>query len=81
MVSNPAGGTRRPPIPRAEPARTGGSLVANRNPGDMPAARALVTEAAAESGRLDLPGPLAAADGLVARIDSAPHADNPLSPR
>jgi hypothetical protein len=55
--------------------------VANRNPGDMPAARALVTEAAAESGRLDLPGPLAAADGLVARIDSAPHADNPLSPR
>jgi DNA-binding CsgD family transcriptional regulator len=57
------------------------ALAAKGNPGDLPTARALVTEAAAEFRRLDLPGPLAAADALLARIDSAARAANPLSPR
>ena len=57
------------------------ALVAKRNPGDLPTARPLVTEAAAEFRRLDLPGPLAAADTLLAHIDSAARAANPLSPR
>jgi len=41
----------------------------------------LVTEAAAEFRRLDLPGPLAAADALLTRIDVAASAANPLSRR
>jgi DNA-binding CsgD family transcriptional regulator len=57
------------------------SLAANANPGDLPAARNLVAEAAAEFRRLDLPGPLAAADTLIAGIDSAARAASPLSPR
>ena len=57
------------------------AMVAKGDPGDLPAARALVTEAAAEFRRLDLPGPLAAADSLLARIDSETRAANPLSPR
>jgi DNA-binding CsgD family transcriptional regulator len=57
------------------------SLAAKANPGDLPAARALVTEAAAEFRRLNLPGPLAAADTLMAGIDSAARAASPLSPR
>jgi DNA-binding CsgD family transcriptional regulator len=57
------------------------ALAAKGNPGDLPASRALVTEAAAEFRRLDLPGPLAAADALLTRIDSAARAANPLSPR
>jgi DNA-binding CsgD family transcriptional regulator len=57
------------------------ALVANGNGGDLPTARALVTEAAAEFRRLDLPGPLADADALLTRIDSAARAANPLSPR
>ena len=57
------------------------ALVAKGSPGDLPAARTLVTAAAAEFRRLDLPGPLAAADTLLARVDSAAHAGNPLSPR
>jgi DNA-binding CsgD family transcriptional regulator len=57
------------------------ALVAKGNRGDLPTARALVTEAAAELRRLELPGPLAAANGLLARIDSAARAANPLSPR
>jgi DNA-binding CsgD family transcriptional regulator len=57
------------------------ALVARGNPGDLPAARALATEAAAEFRRLDLPGRLTAADALLARIDSAARAANPLSPR
>jgi DNA-binding CsgD family transcriptional regulator len=44
-------------------------------------ARALVTEAAAEFRRLDLPGPLATADALIAEIDAAAREANPLSPR
>ena len=57
------------------------SLAAKANPGKLPAARALVTEAAAEFRRLNLPGPLAAADTLMAGIDSAARAASPLSPR
>jgi len=57
------------------------ALTAKANPGDLPAARTLATEAAAEFRRLDLPGPLATADALLTRIDSAARAANPLSPR
>jgi DNA-binding CsgD family transcriptional regulator/tetratricopeptide (TPR) repeat protein len=57
------------------------ALVAQGHTGDLPTARVLVTEAAAEFRRLDLPGPLAAADALLARIDSAARAADPLSPR
>jgi DNA-binding CsgD family transcriptional regulator len=57
------------------------ALVATANPADLPRARALVTEAAAELRRLDLPGPLAAADALLAGIDAAARAGSPLSPR
>jgi DNA-binding NarL/FixJ family response regulator len=57
------------------------ALVARGVAGDLPAARALVTEAAAEFRRLDLPGPLAAADALLTRIDAAASAANPLSRR
>jgi DNA-binding CsgD family transcriptional regulator len=55
--------------------------VARGNPGDLPTARARAAEAATEFRRLDLPGRLAAADALLARIDSAARAANPLSPR
>jgi len=44
-------------------------------------ARALVIEAAAEFLRLDLPGPLATADTLIAEIDTAARTASPLSPR
>jgi DNA-binding NarL/FixJ family response regulator len=44
-------------------------------------AESLVTEAAAEFRRLDLPGPLATADALLAGIDAAARAASPLSPR
>jgi DNA-binding CsgD family transcriptional regulator len=57
------------------------ALMARGNPGDLPAARSLATEAAAEFRRLGLPGQLTAADALLARIDSAARAANPLSPR
>ena len=57
------------------------ALAARGVAGDLPAARALVTEAAAEFRRLDLPGPLAAADALLTRIDAAASAANPLSRR
>jgi len=46
-----------------------------------PAARKPAAEAAAEFRRLDLPGPLAEADSLLARIDAAARAASPLSPR
>jgi DNA-binding NarL/FixJ family response regulator len=55
--------------------------VTRADPGDLAAARALVTEAAAEFRRLDLPGPLATADALLAEIDAAARAASPLSPR
>ena len=57
------------------------SLVARADPGDLPTARALAAEAAAEFRRLGLPVRLAAADTLIAGIDSAERAANPLSPR
>jgi DNA-binding CsgD family transcriptional regulator len=57
------------------------ALVAKGDPGDLAAARSLVTEAAAEFRRLDLPGPLTAADDLLARIDARARAASPLSPR
>jgi DNA-binding CsgD family transcriptional regulator len=57
------------------------ALTARAGPGDQPAARALATTAAAEFRRLDLPGPLATANALVARVDSAARAASPLSPR
>jgi DNA-binding CsgD family transcriptional regulator len=57
------------------------ALMARGDPDDRPAARALVTAAAAEFRRLDLPGPLADADALVVRIDAAARVDNPLSRR
>jgi DNA-binding CsgD family transcriptional regulator len=57
------------------------AVMARAEPDDRPAARTLVTEAAAEFRRLGLPGPLAEADALLARIDAAAQADNPLSRR
>jgi DNA-binding CsgD family transcriptional regulator/tetratricopeptide (TPR) repeat protein len=57
------------------------AMVARDNPGDLGAARPLATEAAAEFRRLDLPGPLATADTLLARIDAQARAASPLSPR
>jgi DNA-binding CsgD family transcriptional regulator len=57
------------------------ALVAKGNPADLPTARALAAEAAAEFRRIGLPGPLAAAGTLLTRIDSAARAASPLSPR
>ena len=57
------------------------ALLARADPGDLRTARALIANAAAEFRRLDLPGPLAAADALLARTDAAARATNPLSPR
>ncbi len=55
-------------------------VAAQGNPVDLPAARMLVTEAAAEFRQLALPGPLAGADALLTRIDSAARAASPVSP-
>lgn len=57
------------------------ALVAGASRGDLPTARALTVEAAAQFRQLDLPGPLAAADTLLAGIDSTVRTTNPLSPR
>jgi DNA-binding CsgD family transcriptional regulator len=57
------------------------ALLATGNPGDLPTARPLVVQAATEFRRLDLPGQLAAADALLARIDARVRAASPLSPR
>jgi DNA-binding CsgD family transcriptional regulator len=57
------------------------ALAAKGDPGDLAAARALVTAAAAEFRRLDLPGPLAAAGHLLERVDAQARAASPLSPR
>ena len=56
-------------------------MAAKASPGDLTGARTQVTEAAAEFRRLNLPGLLAAADTLIAGIDSAARAASPLSPR
>jgi DNA-binding NarL/FixJ family response regulator len=57
------------------------SLAHRASQGDSQAARSLVTQAAAEFRKLDLPGPLATADALLAAIDAAAREANPLSPR
>jgi DNA-binding NarL/FixJ family response regulator len=57
------------------------ALLAKADPGDLPAARSLAAEAAAEFRPLGLPAPLAAADALLTDIDAAARAANPLSPR
>ncbi|OHV49015.1 hypothetical protein BCD48_14120 [Pseudofrankia sp. BMG5.36] len=44
-------------------------------------ARALAAEAAAEARRLDMPGPLARADRLLAELDAARRAGDPLTTR
>jgi DNA-binding CsgD family transcriptional regulator/tetratricopeptide (TPR) repeat protein len=62
-------------------AQVASAQLAGADPGDLSAARALVTEAAGEFRRLDLPGPLATADALLAGIDAAARAASPLSPR
>jgi DNA-binding CsgD family transcriptional regulator/tetratricopeptide (TPR) repeat protein len=48
---------------------------------DLPEARRLAVEAAAEFRRLDFPGPLSTADELLLAISAAARASNPLSPR
>jgi DNA-binding CsgD family transcriptional regulator/tetratricopeptide (TPR) repeat protein len=62
-------------------ASVAGASVAGAGSGGLARARALVVEAAAEFRRLDLPGPLATADALIAEIDTAVRAASPLSPR
>jgi DNA-binding CsgD family transcriptional regulator len=62
-------------------AAAGGGRTAGGGPGELARARALVIEAAVEFRRLDLPGPLATADALIAEIDTAARAASPLSPR
>ncbi len=57
------------------------ALLTRADPGDLPTARALVTEATAEFRRLGLSFRLAEADALLARIDAAARAADPLSPR
>jgi DNA-binding CsgD family transcriptional regulator len=57
------------------------ALVAKDSQDDLRTARTLVTDAAAEFRRLDLPGPLATADAVASRIDARARAANPLSPR
>jgi DNA-binding CsgD family transcriptional regulator len=57
------------------------ALASKGDPGDLNTARALVTEAAAEFRRLDLPGPLAAADTVLTDISAAARAASPLSAR
>jgi DNA-binding CsgD family transcriptional regulator len=57
------------------------ALASQGGPGDLNTARALVTEAAAEFRRLDLPGPLATADTVLADIGAAARAASPLSAR
>ncbi|WP_186762729.1 ATP-binding protein [Lentzea tibetensis] len=49
--------------------------------GDLPAARTLATQAAAEFRALDLPVRLAAADRLLRRIGTEERTSDPLSPR
>jgi DNA-binding CsgD family transcriptional regulator len=57
------------------------ALLAGDRPGRLPTARTLAADAAAEFRRLDLPGPLAAADAVLVGIDAAGRAANPLSGR
>jgi DNA-binding CsgD family transcriptional regulator/tetratricopeptide (TPR) repeat protein len=75
--------TARASTARASTARASvaGASVGGAGSGGLARARALVVEAAAEFRRLDLPGPLATADALIAEIDTAARAASPLSPR
>jgi DNA-binding CsgD family transcriptional regulator/tetratricopeptide (TPR) repeat protein len=57
------------------------ALVTHGDPTDLPTARELAGQAAAECHRLDLPGPLAAADRLLHRIAAAQRSTDPLTPR
>ncbi|TDP92790.1 ATP-binding protein [Labedaea rhizosphaerae] len=57
------------------------ALLAKGERSELSTARELVTAAAAEFRRLDLPGPLASADATLAAVDAAARASNPLSPR
>ena len=57
------------------------ALVTHGDPADLPGARDLAGQAATEFTRLDLPGPLAAADRLLRRIGTAERDIDPLTPR
>jgi DNA-binding CsgD family transcriptional regulator/tetratricopeptide (TPR) repeat protein len=57
------------------------ALTSQGAPGDLNTARVLVTEAAAEFRRLELPGPLVTADTVLADIGAAARAASPLSAR
>ncbi|MBP2325152.1 DNA-binding CsgD family transcriptional regulator/tetratricopeptide (TPR) repeat protein [Kibdelosporangium banguiense] len=57
------------------------ALVKQGKHADLPEARKLAAEAAAEFRRLDLPGPLSTTDELMGRIRAASRSANPLSPR
>ena len=95
--SRPAGSTRRfHPLPGgdlperpdsgpgrtgAEPARAGRRPVPARPAEDVLVAREQLTRAAAEFRRLGMPGPLDRADHLLAGLDAARRAADPLSER
>jgi DNA-binding NarL/FixJ family response regulator len=55
--------------------------VTGGDPADLPTARDLAGQAATEFHRLDLPGPLSAADQLLRRIGTAERTTDPLTPR
>lgn len=57
------------------------ALVSQGDPADLPTARDLAGQAATEFHRLDLPGPLSAADRLLRRIGTAERTTDPLTPR
>lgn len=57
------------------------ALVTGGDPADLPTARDLAGQAATEFHRLDLPGPLSAADRLLRRIGTAERTADPLTPR
>jgi DNA-binding CsgD family transcriptional regulator len=57
------------------------ALVRQGDQADLPEARKVATEAAAEFRRLGLPGPLSTADELLLAVRAAVRAANPLSPR
>ena len=57
------------------------ALVTQGDPADLPAARDLAGQAATEFTRLDLPGPLTAADHLLRRIGAVERIADPLTPR
>ena len=58
-----------------------GALLHRAGPGDVEEALPLARSAAAEARRLDMPGPLAAADRLIAALSAAQREQDPLSER